>query len=350
MQSLAFAAISRAVMAQTQKTVLSAVSPTNPLTLGNLVGAVRNWTAFQAEYDSIFFAVDQHAVTLRQDPTELRANTYRVIATFIASGLSPERCTLFVQSHVSEHAELGWLLTCNSYVGELSRMTQYKDKAAKEGTNIPAGLFVYPTLMAADILLYQAHRIPVGHDQKQHVELTRDIAQRMNNAYAAELFTMPEPFIPKVGARIMSLQDPTRKMSKSDQDPKATIYLTDSDKQIEKKLKSAVTDSGTEVRFDDDSPGIKNLLNIQAAFLGVAPEDLVEKYRGKMYGHVKADTAEVVVNAVRPVRDEMLRLMADQAYLDEVLAAGAAKARARARKTLDRVYEAVGFVARPTGR
>lgn len=333
-------------MPASKPTVLSAVSPTNPFTLGNLLGAVRNWIRFQTDSDGIFFVVDQHAVTLRQDPATLRENSYRAIATFLASGLSPERCLLFLQSHVSEHTELAWLLTCNSYVGELSRMTQYKDKAQRQGANIPAGLFVYPTLMAADILLYQAERIPVGHDQKQHVELTRDIALRMNRAYDTELFTVPEPFIPEVGARIMSLQDPTRKMSKSDPDPKATIYLTDSDKQIEKKIKSAVTDTGNEVRFDDDSPGIKNLLSIQAALTGTRPEQLVETYRGKLYGHVKVDTAEVVISALAPVRDEMQRLVADPGELDRVMAAGAEKARTRARLTLQRVYDAVGFVPR----
>jgi tryptophanyl-tRNA synthetase len=335
-------------MSAPKQTVLSAVSPTNPFTLGNLLGAVRNWIGFQNDSDGVFFVVDQHAVTLRQDPVVLRENTYRAIATFLASGLRPERCLLFVQSHVSEHAELGWLLTCNTYVGELNRMTQYKDKAKQQGANIPAGLFVYPTLMAADILLYQAHRIPVGHDQKQHVELTRDVALRMNRAYERELFTVPEPFIPKVGARIMSLQEPTKKMSKSDADPKATIYLTDTDKQIEKKIKAAVTDTGSEVRFDDDSPGIKNLLSIQAAITGTSPEALVESYRGKLYGHVKVDTAEVVISALAPVRDEMLRLLGDKAHLDQVLSAGADKARARARATLDQVYDAVGFVPRAT--
>lgn len=338
-------AISRP-MSESKPTVLSAVSPTNPFTLGNLLGAVRNWIAFQNESDSVFFVVDQHAVTLRQEPAALRENSYRAMATFLASGLDPHRSVLFLQSHVSEHAELGWLLTCNTYVGELGRMTQYKDKAQRQGTNIPAGLFVYPTLMAADILLYQAHRIPVGHDQKQHVELTRDVALRMNRAYERELFVVPEPFIPAVGARIMSLQDPSKKMSKSDPDPKATIYLTDTDKQIEKKIKSAVTDAGTEVRFDDESPGIKNLLSIQAAITGKSPESLVEAYRGKLYGHVKVDTAEIVIGALAPVRDEMLRLLADKGHLDQVLAEGAQKARTRARATLDRVYDAVGFVPR----
>jgi tryptophanyl-tRNA synthetase len=326
--------------------MLSAVSPTNPFTLGNLIGAVRNWLRFQEDHDGVFFVVDQHAITVRQDASELSRNSYRAIATYLASGLDPARSTLFLQSHVSEHAELGWVLTCNAYVGELNRMTQYKDKAQRQGENIPAGLFAYPTLMAADILLYQTNLVPVGHDQKQHVELTRDVALRMNRAYSADLFTIPDPYIPEVGARIMSLQDPSRKMSKSDPDPKATIFLTDTDKQIEKKIKGAVTDTGTEVRFDDESPGIKNLLSIQAAITGETPARLVAKYEGKMYGHVKVDTAEIVISALAPVRDEMLRLLDDRNHLDQVLAAGAAKARQRARATLDRVYEAVGFVPR----
>jgi tryptophanyl-tRNA synthetase len=333
-------------MATATRTVLSAVSPTNPLTLGNLVGAVRNWARFQANDDAIFFAVDQHAITLRQNPEELRENTYRAMAAFIASGIDPERSTLFVQSHVPEHTELAWVLTCNSYIGELNRMTQYKDKAAKQGTNIPAGLFVYPVLMAADILLYQAHKIPVGHDQIQHVELTRDLAIRMNHAYQQELFTVPEAFIPEVGARIMSLQDPSKKMSKSDSDPKATVYLTDSDKEIEKKIKSAVTDSGEEVRLSDESPGVKNLLTIQAALRNIAPEALVQEYAGKKYGHLKVDTAEVVISSIRPVRDEMQRLLNDRASLEQILAKGAARARERARKTVDRVQAAVGFAPR----
>ncbi len=334
-------------MSEAKQTMLSAVQPTNPMTLGNFVGAMSNWTRYQQDYDSIFFAVDLHAITLRQDPTALRENTYRLMATFIAGGLDPEHCTLFVQSHVPEHAELAWILTCNAYMGELSRMTQYKDKSQKQGANIPAGLFVYPTLMAADILLYQAHKIPVGEDQKQHVELTRDIAQRMNNALSRELFIVPQPFIPKIGARIMSLQDATKKMSKSDPDPKATIFLTDTDKQISKKIKSAVTDSGSEVTYDPAKPGVKNLIDIQSALLRQAPETVVERYAGKLYGHLKVDTAEVVVSALGPVRDEAERLLADKAELDRILQRGAEKARARAQRTLMAVYDALGFVPRP---
>ncbi len=331
-------------MTDGKQTVLSAIQPTNPLTLGNFVGTMRSWAEYQVQYDAIFFAVDQHAITLRQDPALLRENTYRLMATFIASGVDPNQCTLFVQSHVSQHAELAWVLICNSYTGELSRMTQYKDKAKKAGANIPAGLFVYPSLMAADILLYGAHKIPVGEDQKQHVELTRDIAQRMNGAYQQELFTVPQPFIPKIGARIMSLQEPTKKMSKSDPDPKATIFLTDTNKQIDKKVKSAVTDSGSEITYEQNKPGVKNLIDIQCALLGETPESLLPRYAGKMYGHLKVDTAEVIIAKLAPIRDEAERMLADRAELDKALKLGADKARARADKTLSRVYEAIGFI------
>lgn len=326
--------------------MLSAIQPTNPMTLGNFVGAMRNWTQLQTSYDSLFFAVDQHAITVRQDPKILQGHTYRLMATFIAAGLDPERCTLFIQSHVPEHTELGWILTCNGYMGELSRMTQYKEKAARQGENIPAGLFIYPTLMAADILLYQTDIVPVGDDQRQHVELTRDLAERMNNAYATDLFKIPQAWNPKYGARVMSLQEPTKKMSKSDSDPKATIFLTDDDKTITKKLKSAVTDSGSEITYADDKPGIKNLIQIQCALSGESADQVVARYVGKMYGHLKIETADLIIATMGPIRDEADRLLADRAELDRVLKAGAEKARQRATKTLDKVRAAVGFAPR----
>jgi tryptophanyl-tRNA synthetase len=331
----------------TQPVMLSAIQPTNPMTLGNFVGAMRNWTQLQATYDSLFFAVDQHAITVRQDPSTLRAHTYRLMATFIAAGLDPDRCTLFVQSHVPEHTELGWILLCHSYMGELSRMTQFKDKSARQGENIPAGLFAYPALMAADILLYQTDVVPVGDDQKQHVELTRDIAERMNNAHGRSLFKIPKAWNPKYGARVMSLQDPTKKMSKSDPDPKATVFLTDDDKTIAKKLKGAVTDSGTEITYTDDKPGIKNLIQLQCALTGETAEQVVSRYVGKMYGHLKLDTAEIIISTVGPIRDEAQRLLSDLGELDRLLKKGADKARARAALTLDAVRAAVGFTPRP---
>lgn len=327
--------------------MLSAIQPTNPMTLGNFVGAMRNWTQLQATYDSIFFAVDQHAITARQDPKVLREHTFRLMATFVAAGLDPQKCTLFIQSHVPEHTELGWILLCNSYMGELSRMTQYKEKAARQGENIPAGIFTYPTLMAADILLYQTDIVPVGDDQRQHVELTRDIAERMNNAYATDLFKIPSAWNPKYGARVMSLQDPTKKMSKSDSDPKATVFVTDDDKTITKKLKSAVTDSGTEVTYADDKPGIKNLIQIQCALGGETAEQVVARYVGKMYGHLKVETADLIIATMGPIRDEAERLLADRAELDRLLKRGAEKARERATRTLDKVRATVGFAPRP---
>jgi tryptophanyl-tRNA synthetase len=331
-------------MSSEKKVLLSAVQPTNPMTLGNLIGAVGTWQRYQEDFDTLFFAVDLHAITARLAPEILRENTHRTLATYIASGVDPERSTLFVQSHVPEHSELAWVLTCNSYIGELSRMTQYKDKAAKQDTNIPAGLFVYPVLMAADILLYQTNIVPVGDDQRQHVELTRDIAVRMNHTSGQELFTIPEARVPEVGARIMSLQDPTKKMSKSDSDPKATVFITDTDKQIVTKIKGAVTDSGSEISDAPDKPGIRNLLQIQSALTGKTIPDLVRSYEGKMYGHLKVDTADLVVARVAPLRAEVDKMLADRTELERILRRGAEKARERAQVTLRRTYDALGFV------
>jgi tryptophanyl-tRNA synthetase len=324
--------------------MLSAVQPSNNLTLGTYLGAIRNWVELQHQYECIFFAVDMHAITVRQDPKELRRWTYEAIATYIACGIDPEKSTLFVQSHVPAHAELAWALTCFTYMGELNRMTQFKDKSSKQGQNIPAGLFTYPVLMASDILLYQTNKVPVGEDQKQHVELTRDIAGRMNNLFGEDLFTMPEPYIPPVGARIMSLQDPTAKMSKSDPDLNATIFLNDSDDVIRKKLKRAVTDSGTEITLDDAKPGIKNMITIQAAITGKKPEEIVASYAGKMYGHLKVDTGDIVASAVGPIRERVREILADPAYLDGILKRGADRARERAEPTLRKVYDRVGFI------
>jgi tryptophanyl-tRNA synthetase len=269
--------------------------------LGNYLGAMKNWVALQEKYDCLYCLVDLHAITLRQDPAELRERTYAGPALYLACGLDPARNILFAQSHVPAHSELGWILACHSYMGELSRMTQFKDKSAKQ-KNIPTGLFVYPTLMAADILLYQANLVPVGQDQKQHLELTRDLAIRMNNLYG-ELFKVPEIYTPPVGAKIMSLTEPTAKMSKSDSDPNATIFMEDSDDVITKKIKRAVTDSGTTIEYSDEKPGVRNLLTIQAAITGKKPEDIVAAYAGKQYGHLKVETAEIVVECVRPIRE-----------------------------------------------
>ncbi len=332
----------------TKKVMLSAVQPSNRLTIGNYIGAVKNWATMQAEYECLFFAVDLHAITDSRGSAELKRQTYQAIATYIACGLDPERSTLFAQSHVKEHAELAWILTCHATMGEVSRMTQFKDKSAKHGESIPMGLFAYPVLMAADILLYQTNLVPVGADQKQHVELTRDLAVRMNGAYTAKdekpLFQVPEPWIPKLGGKIMSLQDATKKMSKSDQDVKATLFLDDSDKEIEKKVKSAVTDSGSEISDSDEKPGIKNLLTLQSVLTGKPMPEIVASYTGKQYGHLKVDTAEICVDAIRPIRERTNELMADLGYLDQVLKRGAEIARARAAVTMGRVKEKMGFV------
>jgi len=324
-----------------KKIMLSAVQPSNRLTIGNYLGALKNWVRLQGDHDCLFFAVDMHAITVKQDPSELREQTYRAIATYLACGIDASQATLFVQSHVPEHAQLCWVLTCFSYMGELGRMTQFKDKSAKHGANIPAGLFCYPVLMAADILLYKTDLVPVGEDQKQHLELTRDIAVRMNNALGGGLFTVPEPLIAKVGAKIMSLQNPLAKMSKSDPDPGSAIYLGDTDDQIVKKIKRAVTDSGSEVTYEDSKPGVKNLINIQAAITGKTPQEIAASYAGRQYGHLKIETADIVVGAVRPVRERTRELLSDKAQLDALLKRGAEGARARAAVTLGEVYKRV---------
>lgn len=313
--------------------------------LGNYLGAVKNWAKLQDEYDSLYCLVDLHAITVKQDPKLLRERSYEGLAILLACGLNPDKNILYMQSHVSAHTELAWLLECHAYMGELSRMTQFKDKSAKQ-KNIGTGLFTYPVLMAADILLYQTNLVPVGHDQKQHLELARDLAIRMNNTYG-ELFKVPEIYTPPVGAKIMSLQEPTKKMSKSDQDQSATIFLSDEDDVIRKKFKRAVTDSGTEISFDvENKPGVSNLLTIQAAVTGKSIDSLVISYAGKQYGHLKIETAEIAVECVRPIRDEFRKLLNDKSHLDAIMQKGAAAARIRAENTLTRTKEALGFIAR----
>ncbi len=337
-----------------KRVVLSAVQPTNQIHIGNYLGAIKNWVQYQNDYDCLFFAVDLHSITssTKQDPKELRENTYRAIATYIACGIDPKKSTLFVQSQVPQHAELAWVLTCNSSMGELSRMTQYKDKSQKEGTHIPTGLFTYPVLMAADILLYNTHLVPVGEDQKQHLELTRDLAERMNYHYQLEgaktgdhpLFTVPQPMIQKAGARIMSLQNPDAKMSKSDPTPGGCVFLNDSDKEIEKKFKRAVTDSGTEVSAEEQTAGIRNLLQIQACILGEEYNAVLSRYVGKQYGYLKVDTANIVINAIAPIREKTEEILKDRAELDQILKVGREAARARAEKQLNEVYKRIGFI------
>jgi tryptophanyl-tRNA synthetase len=349
--------------AATRKTVLSAVQTTNNLHLGNYLGAIKNWVPYQEQYDCVFFAVDLHAITVKQDPAQLRENTYQAIATYLACGIDPKRSTVFVQSQVPAHAELSWVLTCHATMGELSRMTQFKDKSAKQDAqeaSVGAGLFTYPILMAADILLYQTHLVPVGEDQKQHLELARDLAIRMNHRYPssgfdpkkvphgtpdpAPLFTVPEPMIAKTGARIMSLQNPEGKMSKSDPTPGGAVFLTDTEGEIEKKFKRAVTDSGSEVQAETQSPGIQNLIQIQATVLGEPYNAVLNRYVGKGYGYLKVDTGKAVAATLAPIREKTAEFLKDRSYLQQVLKAGRTAAAERAEKTLNEVYKRVGFV------
>ncbi|MCM0605526.1 MAG: tryptophan--tRNA ligase [Xanthomonadaceae bacterium] len=329
-----------------KKIMLSGVQPTRAITLGNYLGAIKNWVKLQKEYQCYFMSVDLHAITLKQDPKELRDATYYGIATYLAAGIHPKTCNMFVQSHVSEHAELGWVLTCYSTMGELNRMTQFKDKSGKQGDHIPTGLFTYPALMAADILLYDSNAVPVGADQKQHIELTRDIAIRMNNLYGKDTFVIPEPYIAPVGAKIMSLLDPESKMSKSDVNANASVFLTDSEDTIRKKIKRAVTDSGSEITADTKQSGVHNLLTIQSCILGKSIQELADSYAGKQYGHLKVETGDIVAAAINPIRTEIEKLMGDLGYLNELLKKGAENARERASKTLARVYDRLGFIPR----
>lgn len=329
-----------------KKRALSLIQPSGIPTLGNYLGAMRNWVALQDEFECIFGVADLHAVTVRQEPAKLRQRTYEVYALLLAVGLDPEKCLVFVQSQVPAHAELSWLLGCCTQFGELSRMTQFKDKSAKNADNINAGLFTYPCLMAADILLYQPDYVPVGEDQKQHVELTRDIAHRFNTLYG-DVFKMPEPYIGKIGARVMSLTSPENKMSKSDKDPHGCVYLMDKPEVILKKFKRAVTDSETCVRYDPaNKPGIANLMQIYSAATGADFAAIEREFEGRGYGDFKTAVGESVVELCRPIREEANRLLQDKAYLESVYRAGAEKAGYIANKTLRKVYKKVGFVAR----
>ena len=325
--------------------IVSGIKPSGELTLGNYVGAISNWVNFQDEYDCFYFIADLHAITVAQEPKELRKNTLEILALYIACGLDPEKVTLFIQSHISAHVELGWTLNTMSYLGELNRMTQFKDKSRKGEQNLNAGLYTYPTLMASDILLYQADEVPVGEDQKQHVELTRNLAQRFNNRYS-ETFKVPEPFIPKSGARIMSLQDPNSKMSKSSYNENGYILLKDEPNVIRRKIKRAVTDSIGVVAYNDEQLAVKNLLTIYSVMSGKSIEAIVEMYDGKGYGDFKSDLAEVVVAKLEPIQQKFKELMADKTYLEEVYSEGAKKASKVAYKTLNKVYKKVGFIPR----
>ena len=326
-----------------KKRVFSGIQPTGAFTLGNYIGAVRNWPLLQDEYDCIYCVVDQHALTIRQVPAELRKRSYEAAAMLLASGIDPQKSLVFIQSHVPQHSQLAWVLSCNAQYGELGRMTQFKDKSSKHADNINTGLFTYPVLMAADIMLYNAHYVPVGGDQKQHVELARDIAQRFNNNYS-ETFVLPEPMIPKVGARVMSLQEPTKKMSKSDANEKSFVLMTDSADVIMKKFKSAVTDSDGVVRYDvENKPGISNLMGIYSVMTGKGFDEIEKEFDGQGYGTFKAAVAESVIDTLKPVQDEYNRILGDKAYLEGVLKDGAEKARYQANRLLNKVYRKVGF-------
>ena len=333
--------------ATAKKVMLSGIQPSGDLHLGNYLGAVKNWAALADEFDCYYFMADLHSITVRQNPAELRRRSVAQLAQYIACGLDPEKNTLFIQSHVHEHAELGWILNCYTMFGELSRMTQFKDKCAKNADNINGGLFTYPSLMAADILLYQADFVPVGEDQKQHCELTRDIATRFNNIYG-ETFKVPEPYIPKVGARIMSLGNPTSKMSKSD--PQGCVFLMDKPEEIARKFKRAVTDSDTEncVRYaPEEKPGVANLMSIYSSVTGKSFPEIEKEFEGKGYGVFKPAVGDAVIETLRPVREEAERILADKAYLQQVYTEGAQKASYIARKTLRKVYKRIGFVEKP---
>ncbi|MBC8531384.1 tryptophan--tRNA ligase [Gehongia tenuis] len=324
-----------------KKRIFSGIQPSGALHLGNYVGALRNWVLLQDEYDCYYAVVDLHSLTVRQEPKELRKRCVELMAIFLASGIDPDKCTVFFQSHVSAHAELAWILNCYTYMGELSRMTQFKDKSKKHADNINAGLFTYPVLMASDILLYQPDLVPVGQDQKQHVELCRDVAVRFNNIYG-DVFTIPEPFIPRTSRSIKSLQDPLHKMSKSD-DENSCIGILDEPDVIVRKIKRAVTDSEGVIAYREDKPGVSNLINIHCALSGREPEDLVAEFEGKGYGDLKKAVAEVVVESLKPMQDRYHQLIRDKAYMDELVQRSTENARKVASKTLYKVYRKVGL-------
>ena len=332
-------------MEDKKKIIFSGIKPSGDLTLGNYLGAIKNWTKLQEEYDCYFCVVDLHAITVKQLPADLRRRTLEVLAIYIASGINPEKNTLFIQSHVPAHSEASWLLTCNSYMGELSRMTQYKDKSKKMGDSIGAGLFNYPVLMAADILLYNADLVPVGKDQMQHLELARDIGTRFNNSYS-KTFTIPEGYVPKEGAKIMDLQDPSKKMSKSDANPNGFILIMDEPNVIRKKISRAVTDSIGVVNYTDEQPGVKNLINILCAIKGYTPEEVVEMYNGKGYADFKKDVGDAIVEELAPVQEKVKALLSDKKALEEIYKSGAEKANYTAMKTLRKMQKKIGLIPR----
>lgn len=329
--------------------VLSGCQPSGQLTIGNYMGALRQWVAMQDSHECLYMLVDLHAITVRQEPKGLYEACLDGLALYVACGIDPAKSTIFIQSQVPEHAQLSWVLNCYAQMGELNRMTQFKDKSSKHSQNVNVGLYSYPVLQAADILLYQANEVPVGEDQKQHLELTRDIATRFNNLYG-DVLTLPEPYIPQQGARVMSLQDPTKKMSKSDTNPNNIIGLLEEPKKLSKKIKRAVTDSDEQARIyfnAEEKPGVSNLLSLLSCATDTSIDNLVPQYEDKMYGHLKGDVADAVVALVEPIQARYRELRNDRASLDDIMRAGANAASERAAKTLEQVYHAVGFVPKP---
>ncbi|MBR3179847.1 MAG: tryptophan--tRNA ligase [Clostridia bacterium] len=330
-------------MEEKKKTVLSGIQPSGNLTIGNYLGALRQWAKMQDQYISLYMVANQHAITVRQDSSELRKRSMEAYALIMACGIDPSKSIIFIQSHVPEHAQLNWVLACTTYMGELNRMTQFKDKSAKHADNINAGLYTYPVLMASDILLYQADYVPVGADQKQHVELTRDIAERFNKLYG-NTFVIPEPFIPKFGAKIMSLQEPDKKMSKSDANPNASIFLMDDPDTVVRKIKRSVTDCEATIAYDPASrPGVSNLLTIYATCLNKTMEETLKTFEGKGYGDLKAGVADAVLSVLEPIHADYKRYLQDKAYMIECMKNGAEKASMIASKTIRKVYHKVGF-------
>ncbi|MGG7162672.1 tryptophan--tRNA ligase [Clostridium ihumii] len=332
-------------MEDKKKVIFSGIQPSGNLTLGNYLGAIKNWVKLQDEYDCYFCVVDLHAITVMQKPADLRKRTLEILAIYIASGIIPEKNTLFIQSHVPAHSECSWLLTCNGYMGELSRMTQYKEKSKKSGESIGAGLFTYPLLMASDILLYQTDVVPVGADQVQHLELARDLAERFNKTYSPT-FTIPEAYLSKTGAKIMDLQNPEKKMSKSEDNPNSYILIMDEPDIIRKKISRAVTDSIGEVKYSDEQPGVKNLMTILSNIKGYTFEEIENKYKGQGYAQFKNDVAEAIVEELTPVQERVKALLENKSELEEIYKKGAEKANYVANKTLRKMQKKIGFIPR----
>lgn len=330
-------------MEQKRKSIFSGIKPSGDLTLGNYIGAIKNWVKLQDDYDCYFCVVDLHAITVRQEPKDLRQRTLEILSIYIASGIDPDKNTLFIQSHVPAHSEAAWLLNCYTYMGELGRMTQYKDKSQKLGDSISAGLFNYPVLMAADILIYNADLVPIGKDQKQHLEIARDIAERFNNIYSPT-FVIPDAYIPTEGAKIMDLQNPTKKMSKSEENPNGYILIMDPPEVIRKKVSRAVTDSLGIVKYSDEQPGVKNLINILSVLTKASPEEIAKNYEGKGYSQFKSDVAEAIIKELEPIQTKVKELMANKSYLEEIYKKGAEKANYVSMKTLRKMQKKIGFI------